>query len=52
MNHKHCEIKWKTRLISLKTFEGIDKDLEKSIEAEKNKWKSILVVIIDAIMYL
>lgn len=52
INHKQCEIKWKTRLITIKTCRGIDKELEKSIQLEKHKWRVVLLAIIDAVMYL
>lgn len=52
INHKECEIKWKSRFIAMKTCKGIDKELETSIQLEKRKWKEVLLAVIDAVMYL
>lgn len=50
--HKECMIKWKMRIQTIKTGMGIDKELEKLIQSEKEKWRESLHIIADAILYL
>ncbi|XP_022903846.2 zinc finger MYM-type protein 1-like [Onthophagus taurus] len=50
--HKECVIKWKTRLQQIKSCQGIDRDVELLIQSEKEKWRQILHVVMDAVMYL
>ncbi|XP_044766148.1 uncharacterized protein LOC123322270 [Coccinella septempunctata] len=50
--HKECFIKWKTRLQQMKSCLGIDCDIERQIHSEKEKWRHILHVAMDAVMYL
>ncbi|XP_071051068.1 zinc finger MYM-type protein 5-like [Onthophagus taurus] len=50
--HKECVIKWKTRLQQIKSCQGIDRDVELLIQPEKEKWRQILHVVMDAVMYL
>lgn len=50
--HKEIFVKWKTLLKTSNSDSGISSHLEKVIECEKNKWREILRIIIDAILYL
>ncbi|KFM74271.1 hypothetical protein X975_04207, partial [Stegodyphus mimosarum] len=45
-------IKWKIRLQQMKSCQGIDHDIEKLIHTEKEKWREILHIIMDAVFYL
>ncbi|VEN56975.1 unnamed protein product [Callosobruchus maculatus] len=50
--HKECMIKWKTRLQQMKSCQGIDQDIERAIHTEKEKWRQILRIVMDAVLYL
>ncbi|GBP94098.1 Zinc finger MYM-type protein 1 [Eumeta japonica] len=50
--HKECMIKWKTRVQQMKSCQGIDQDIERVIHSEKEKWRQILRVVMDAVLYL
>nr|CAI5851170.1 unnamed protein product [Callosobruchus analis] len=50
--HKECMIKWKTRLQQMKSCQGIDQDLERVVNSEKEKWREILQIVMDAVLYL
>lgn len=50
--HKECMIKWKTRVQQIKSCQGIDQDIEIVIHTEKEKWRQILRIVIDAVLYL
>lgn len=50
--HKEHFIKWKTRLQQMKSCQGIDCNLERLIHSEKEKWRHILLVVMDVVMYL
>lgn len=50
--HTECIIKWRTLSKTIKSCSGINKDIERAIEIEKQKCREILHVVIDAVMYL
>nr|CAH7732522.1 unnamed protein product [Callosobruchus chinensis] len=50
--HKECMIKWKTRLQQMKSCQGIDQDIERVVHTEKEKWRQILRIVMDAVLYL
>ncbi|XP_018574116.1 uncharacterized protein LOC108913121 [Anoplophora glabripennis] len=50
--HKECMIKWKTRVQQMKSCQGIDQDIERVIHSEKEKWRQILRIVMDAVLYL
>lgn len=50
--HRECMIKWKTRRLQIKLSQVIDQDIERVIEVEKEKWKQILHIAMDAVLYL
>lgn len=50
--HKECIIKWKTRVQQIKSCQGIDQDIERVIHTEKEKWRQILRIVMDAVLYL
>lgn len=50
--HRECMIKWKIRVQQMKMCQGIDQDLERIIHTEKEKWKQILHIVIDAVLFL
>lgn len=50
--HRECIIKWKIRVQQMKSCQGIDHDIERLIHTEKEKWREILHIAMDAIVYL
>lgn len=50
--HKESMIKWKTRVQQMKSCQGIDQDVERVIHSEREKWRQILRIIMDAVLYL
>lgn len=45
-------IKWKKREQQIKSCQGIDQDIERVIHSEKEKWRQILRIVMDAVLYL
>ena len=50
--HRECMIKWKIRVQQMKSCQGIDHDVERLIYTEKEKWRQILHIVMDAVLYL
>lgn len=50
--HRECMIKWKIQVHQIKSCQGIHHDIERLIHMEKVKWRQILRIVIDAVLYL
>jgi hypothetical protein len=50
LHKEHC-LKWKELEQRLKNGQAIDMDIQQAIELEKSKWRSILAVVVDCILF-
>lgn len=49
--HRRCCVEWKQLELGLKAGTAIDSEFQKAIANEKEKWRCVLRVIVDAIMF-
>ncbi|XP_065664745.1 zinc finger MYM-type protein 5-like [Hydra vulgaris] len=49
--HRKCFTSWKEMEKNLREGKSLDKDIQNAIQTEKEKWRNILKVVIDSIMF-